>query len=98
MITMIACGGGGGVRHLLSGERPEELLHQQHDEALIADDHARRFAVGEPGIEGESEPREEGFRLRQVLHGQVEKGLGGQGDKVAAPPRGGQSAGWIILR
>ena len=40
----------------------EAVLDEQHDEGLVADDHAGRLLVGEPRIEREAELLEEVHR------------------------------------
>ena len=67
----------GRVAELLLGERPEEGFAEEHDEGLLADDHAGGLVVGELRVELEAELREEVHRLLQIADGQVDEELSG---------------------
>src|SRR3954469_21701711 len=68
-------GGLGGVGDGLVGEAAEELLHQQHGEQVLAEDHAGGIVVGELRIEAVAELREEPDRTLQVLDRQIDEDL-----------------------
>jgi hypothetical protein len=48
-----------GVGDLAVDEVLEALLHEQHDEDVLVDDHARGLVIGEVGVELEMELGEE---------------------------------------
>src|SRR2546428_6467522 len=67
----------GGIAQLAPGERLEERLGEKHRVRLLADDHAGRLLVGEPGVELETELREELHRRLHIPDRQVDEELAG---------------------
>src|SRR5262245_8247356 len=75
-----------GIAELSFGERLEEWLDEQHHEGVLADDHAGRVLVCEPGLEREAELGEEVDRAFQIPDGKIEEHLAGRGGGHGVPP------------
>src|SRR5262249_32942636 len=66
---------GGGIAEGFLGEGLEELLPEQHHEALLPQDPARGLVVGEPPVELEAELGEELLASLQVSNSEVDEDL-----------------------
>src|SRR3569833_1943797 len=68
-----------GIAYRLGREALEAIAYQQHDEDVVADDHASCRVVGELLVEAEAELGEESDRTPEVGNGQIDEYLGGHG-------------------
>jgi hypothetical protein len=62
-----------GIGNLAVDEVLEAVLHEQHDEDVLVDDHARGLVVGELGVELKTKLGEKAHRGLQVLDRQVDE-------------------------
>src|SRR3954451_4756301 len=84
----------GGIADRQLGELRELLSAEQHDEGVLADEHARRGLVGEARVVAEPELREERLAALEVRYGDVHEqhAAGVCGTGHAGAPFGGSKA------
>src|SRR5262249_34577313 len=86
---------GDGIAEGFLGEGLEELLPEQHHEALLTQDHARGLVVGKPPVELEAELGEELLVSLQVSNSEVDEDLTSH---VSPPKVPAPMVAWEVLR